>query len=74
MFSLTSIWEGVCRQPDLHLQVESRLCLPLAFTLVSCFAYSSTLQMEAKPKRLVTFNPLHGVIFQKTELFMTTGV
>jgi hypothetical protein len=26
---------------------DSRLCLPPAFTLVSCSAYSSTLKMEA---------------------------
>jgi hypothetical protein len=54
--------------------VDSKLCLPFAFTLVSCSAYSSTLKMEAKPKRPLTFNGLYGVISQMTELFTTIAV
>jgi hypothetical protein len=32
------------------------------------------LKRYVSPKRLLTFNELHGVISQKTELFITTGV
>jgi hypothetical protein len=44
--------------------------------LDSYMAYSSTLKMEATlpPKRQFAFNGLHGVITQKIELFITTGV
>jgi hypothetical protein len=46
------------------------------FTLVSCLAYSSTLNMErpVPPKRRLTSNALHGVISQKIELFITIAV
>jgi hypothetical protein len=49
----------------------SLLCLPPAFTLVSCSAYSSTLKWRwhVNPKRCLTFNGLHGVISQKTKFF-----
>jgi hypothetical protein len=48
----------------------SWLCFPPAFTLVSCSTYSSTLKMEAICffKLQLTFNGLHGVISQRTEL------
>jgi hypothetical protein len=51
-------------------------CLLPAFTLVSCLAYSSSLKMNATcpPKRRLTFDELHGVIFQKIKLFITTAV
>jgi hypothetical protein len=41
------------------------LVMPSAFTLVSCLAFSSNLKMEENvhPKRRLTFNGLHGVIF-----------
>jgi hypothetical protein len=47
------------------------LCLPPAFTLVSCAAYSSTQKMEAicSPNRRLTFNGLHGAISKKIVLF-----
>jgi hypothetical protein len=47
-----------------------------AFMLVSCLAYSSTLKMEATcfSETSVDFQGLHGVIFQKIELFITTAV
>jgi hypothetical protein len=35
--------------------------------LVPCLPYSSTMKV---PKRLLTFNGLHGVISQKIELFI----
>jgi hypothetical protein len=50
------------------------LCLPLAFMLVSCLAYS-TLRWRwyVPPKRQLTFNELNGVISQKMACFITTG-
>jgi hypothetical protein len=41
--------------------------------LVSCVAYSCNLKMEAKYSS-ETFSGLHGVMFQKIETFITTGV
>jgi hypothetical protein len=41
-----------------------------AFTLVSCSAYSS----NVPPKRLLTFNGLHGVISQKILHFIATAL
>jgi hypothetical protein len=58
--------EGTCR---LHLQSgrirqvrnqPEKLCLPPAFTLVSCLVYSSTLKMEA------TYSSKTSVDFQRT--------
>jgi hypothetical protein len=53
----------------------TELCLPPASGFLF-LAYSSTLKMEATvpPKRRLTFNGLHGVIFQKIEHFITTAV
>jgi hypothetical protein len=44
--------------------------------LVSCFAYSSTLKIEATfPLRSrLTFNELHGIISQKIEIFIATAL
>jgi hypothetical protein len=44
------------------------------YASVSCLVYSSTLKIEAiySPKRRLTFNRLHAVISQKTELFKTS--
>jgi hypothetical protein len=44
------------------------------FLLVSCFAYSSTLNMYAtcSPKHQLIFNGLHGVISQKMKFFIIT--
>jgi hypothetical protein len=52
-------------------QSELKQSLLTAFTLASCTAYSSTLKMErhVPPKLRLTFNELHGVISQRTELF-----
>jgi hypothetical protein len=53
-------------------QRELTCCLPFpscflsAFMLVSFLSYSSALKMEAKCR--LTFNGLHGVMFQKIEL------
>jgi hypothetical protein len=46
------------------------LCLPPAFTVVSCLDYSSTLKMEEKcsSETSVDFQRLHGVVSQKIEL------
>jgi hypothetical protein len=38
----------------------------------SCLACSSTWRRHIPPKRRLTFKGLHGVIFEKTELFITT--
>jgi hypothetical protein len=48
----------------------------VSFMLVSCLAYSLTLNVEATcpPKRWLIFGGPHGVISQKTELFITTAV
>jgi hypothetical protein len=45
-------------------------------TLVSCLAYSPTLKIEAScsRKRRLTFNGIHGVMFQKVEIFIETDV
>jgi hypothetical protein len=50
---------------------KPELCLPIAFKLVSCSAYS-TLKMEVNvsPKRQFTFNGLRGIITQKMKLIM----
>jgi hypothetical protein len=51
--------------------VKMRPCrvalLAVCFMPVSCLAYSSTLKMEGHipPKHFLTFNGLHGVVFQK---------
>jgi hypothetical protein len=47
--------------------------LATCFMLVPCFAYSSTLKMEAniRPKHRLTFKGLHRVISQQIELLMT---
>jgi hypothetical protein len=47
-----------------------------SFMLVSCLAYSLTLEMGAtcSSKTSVDFSRLHGIISQKTELFITTTV
>jgi hypothetical protein len=52
------------------------LCLPPAFMLVSCSAHSLTWRWRrhVPPKCHLTFNRLHGIISQKTELFITTAV
>jgi hypothetical protein len=44
--------------------------------IVSSFSYSSTLKRErhVDPKRRLVFNGVHGIIFQKIELFITTAV
>jgi hypothetical protein len=44
--------------------------LAICFTLVSALAYSSTPKMEV----LVTFNGLHGIISQKTEVFLSLHI
>jgi hypothetical protein len=48
-----------------------KLCLPPAFTLVSYSAYSWTWRWRwyVPPKRCLTFNRLHSIISQKTELY-----
>jgi hypothetical protein len=50
------------------------LCLPPAFTLVSCLAHSSTLKMEVtcSMKCRLIFNRLHSVLSQKIEFFRCT--
>jgi hypothetical protein len=52
------------------------LCLQHDLTLVSCLAYSSTLKMKTScsQKCRLTFNGLHGVIFQRVEVFIETDV
>jgi hypothetical protein len=56
-----------------HLRLGLRSA---CFILISYLAYSSTVKMEAtwSPKRRLTFDGLHSVISQKTELFITTAV
>jgi hypothetical protein len=48
-------------------RLQTELCPPLSFALVSCSAYSSTMKMEVNipPKRLLNFNGLHHVISHK---------
>jgi hypothetical protein len=65
--SIAESW-GLNRQQDLSLPIGS-LYFAACFRLVSCLTFSSIL-----PKRLSTFNRLHGVIFHKRELFITTAV
>jgi hypothetical protein len=52
------------------------LCLPPAFTLVSCLAYFSILKMEVtcSPKSQLASSGLQGVIWQAIEFFITAGV
>jgi hypothetical protein len=79
--SLWAPWAGLLARCDqewfIHLSVITPCVkLLLAFTLVSCWAYSSTLKMEAicSSKCWLPFNGLHGVIPQKVELFIITAV
>jgi hypothetical protein len=64
---------GLMNEPS---KKPSKLCLPPAFMLVSCLAYSSTLKLDVtcSSEFQLTFNRLHGVISQKLELFITTAV
>jgi hypothetical protein len=57
-------------------QTEKAGELASCFMLVCRFVYSLTLEMEETcfPETAVTFNGLHGVIFQKTKLATTTAV
>jgi hypothetical protein len=50
--------------------------LAACFMLISCLAYPKTLKMEVtcSYETSFDFNGLYGVISQKTELFMCTGV
>jgi hypothetical protein len=59
-----------------HRQVRQfenyvKALLATRFMLVSCLAYFLTLKMRlyVPPKRWLTFSGLHGIIFQKTDLF-----
>jgi hypothetical protein len=45
--------------------ITPQVATPATFMLVSCVVYSLTLKMEVG---------LHGIISQKTEVFMTTAV
>jgi hypothetical protein len=59
-----------------HVVHCTRFCLPTAFTLVSCLAYSFMLKMEVtcSSTHWLSFNRIHGIMSQKTELFITTTV
>jgi hypothetical protein len=50
----------------------AELCLPPAFTLVSCSAYFSTLNMvTCSYETSIDFSGLRGVISQKIQIFVT---
>jgi hypothetical protein len=51
---------------------HAKLCLPRAFTVVYCLAYSSTLKMKERCPSETSgdFQGVHVVIPQKTELFI----
>jgi hypothetical protein len=57
------------------MQDTSKVCIPPAFTMVSCLAYSSIVKMEAifPPKRRLAFNGLHDIMSQKIVRFITTA-
>jgi hypothetical protein len=66
-----------CRRlSQARYQHESRRQTEQASMLVSFMAYSLTLKMESYVplKHQFTFNRIHGVIFQKIVLFITTDV
>jgi hypothetical protein len=61
-------------QSQLTFRRNMSLCLPPAFMMVSCSAYSSTLKTEVTCSTETSIYFHHGGISQKTELFITTGV
>jgi uncharacterized membrane protein len=70
-------FRGACR---LRLQgqraSQASALIAVCFMLVSCLAYSSTVKTEAisASKCRLTFTRLHGVISQKTDIFIVTAV
>jgi hypothetical protein len=68
-----TIWTETNPYSEEYYRLVFNALLALAYTLISCSAYFSTLKMEAIFSS-ETFNRLHGVIPQKIVLFKTTAV
>jgi hypothetical protein len=57
-------------------QIKRETLFSVCFMLRYCLVSSSTLKMRryVPPKRRLTSARVHGVIYQKTELFLVTAV
>jgi hypothetical protein len=64
--------ESVDKSPDVSEEHVASILRVKEKAKPTCFIYSSTLKMEAMcdSRHRLTFNELHGIISQKTELFI----